>query len=301
MNLRIRKVKFFVFCFLFFSKKVGFPITLNEIKENALKKESLQEVVQVFEDSLEKVKSTEEKTILLEKIAELYSRDRKPKQAAEAYQKAYNESKEDIYLLYAARCLLEDGNSAEADLILDKIIRSKDKNTRINAKFYRIWSSLIEISQLEEMEPIIRKLKSYLAQDEMEEKRASILFLLWYITKDENYQNRLKKEYSSSMETALSLSKISLPPSPFWLFMPQKEKKSESTENKKRRQLGLFKNKKNALSFISCLKNKGFDAYIIEEVRKSGITYFIIVVDEKPNQKIEAALRKAGYESYPLE
>lgn len=299
----MHNLKFLLFLFLFFLSNIGFPITLTEIKENAREKNNIQEVIKVFEDSLPLVKSIEERANLLEEIAELYSRDSQPKQAAATYQKIYIENKRDIYLLYAARCLLEDGNNDEADLLLEKIIRSKDKKIRINAKLYKIWSSLIEISKPEEINPVIEKLHSYLDEEEMKEKRASIFFILWYITKEEKYRNSLKKEYPSSVETAisLSLSKASLPPSPFWLFMPQKEKKTEIAKNKKRRQLGLFKNEKNALSFISDLKHKGFDAYVIEEIRKSGATYFIVVVDEKPNKKIENALRKAGYESYPLE
>jgi len=93
-----------------------------------------------------------------------------------------------------------------------------------------------------------------------------------------------------------------------------KENASDSTSDKassadsddaksdapRRQQLGLFKSKSNADALVSSLKEKGFKAYITEETRPSGTTYYIVVVDEESDGETGLRLRSAGFECYPV-
>lgn len=82
----------------------------------------------------------------------------------------------------------------------------------------------------------------------------------------------------------------------------QENKESESTESEKavKQQLGLFRDKVNADALVAKLKEKGFTAKITSEVRPSGTTYYIVVVDENKTQTMGKELRTAGFDCYPV-
>ena len=67
-----------------------------------------------------------------------------------------------------------------------------------------------------------------------------------------------------------------------------------------RLQLGLFRDKNNSNAFVGRLKEKGFDAYIQEETRESGTTYYLVMVDENSEGNMALKLKSAGFESYPV-
>lgn len=67
-----------------------------------------------------------------------------------------------------------------------------------------------------------------------------------------------------------------------------------------RHQLGLFRDKVNALEYAKKVSAKGFDATVQSETRASGTTYYLVVVPENANGNMAAALKSAGFESYPL-
>ena len=75
----------------------------------------------------------------------------------------------------------------------------------------------------------------------------------------------------------------------------------DGSKNKaKKEQLGLFRDKTNAATLVDQLKKKGFSAYITSEVRPSGTTYYIVVVDENDAGTMGENLRTAGFECYPV-
>lgn len=74
----------------------------------------------------------------------------------------------------------------------------------------------------------------------------------------------------------------------------------DSNERAIKEQLGLFREKNNALNYVTRLKEKGFDAYITEETRASGTTYFIVLVDEDSKNSMGMRLKSAGFECYPI-
>lgn len=75
---------------------------------------------------------------------------------------------------------------------------------------------------------------------------------------------------------------------------------SSQQKAKERLQLGLFRDKNNALNFASRIKEKGFSPYIIEETRASGNVYYLVIVDEDADHQMSLKLKSAGFESYPL-
>lgn len=77
-------------------------------------------------------------------------------------------------------------------------------------------------------------------------------------------------------------------------------RKSEENHSASKLQLGLFKSKENAVSFVAHLSEKGFSAYIQEETRGSGTVYYIVLIDENPESNMGLKLKSAGFESYPV-
>ena len=82
---------------------------------------------------------------------------------------------------------------------------------------------------------------------------------------------------------------------------PATETSSEAaTQKALKLQLGLFREKGNALSFVERLSQKGFSAYVQEEKRASGTTYYIVVIDENSEGTMGLKLKSAGFENYPI-
>ncbi len=75
---------------------------------------------------------------------------------------------------------------------------------------------------------------------------------------------------------------------------------SENSEKPKKLQLGLFRDRKNAASFVERLVEKGFGAYVQEETRSSGTLYYLVLVDENSEGNMALKLKSAGFESYPV-
>ena len=79
-----------------------------------------------------------------------------------------------------------------------------------------------------------------------------------------------------------------------------KVEEKTTTEKVKRQQVGLFGKKSNAEGLIQRLKEKGFSAYIEEEIRPSGNKYFLVIVDENEKGDMGMLLKTAGFDCYPV-
>ncbi len=234
-------------------------------------------------------------------------------------------------VLDAVRCALCGGEGDIAQNYLNSAVRSS-KNGEVAAyvKLYDQWALLVKAENLKDTEEVVAMLKTYAELDSMKCVHPQILLTLWHITGQENYADRLKKSFAGTPEELIVSGKVNLKPSPFWYFVPRKggavpevvpqktenvvtaaveeEKSSGSSakgsEGKKekitRQQLGLFKDKANAEGLIEKLKKKGFNGKITSEVRPSGTTYYIVVVDENKTNTIGQELRTAGFDCYPV-
>ena len=243
-----------------------------------------------------------------------------------------------ILVLDAVRCCLNCGEAKTALSYLNSSIRnSKDSKIQAKIKLYEVWAQLCNDPTDDQIDSIAFFIKGYLSMPEMESVRPSLLFTLWYITDDDDAAQKIKSQYPNSPEAGVVTGKANLMPTPFWFFVHRKgnaiaraqneqaknitvakgsnvevakkdseDKKtgtasSDSKEEKiKRQQVGLFGKKENADSLVSRLKEKGFKAYIEEEVRPSGNKYYIVIVDENEKGNMGLQLKTAGFDCYPI-
>lgn len=234
-------------------------------------------------------------------------------------------------VLDAVRCALSAGDWENAENYLNSAVRnSKNQEIQATIKLYEQWAVLCKAEKVSDLDEPTAMLKTYVNLDSMKSVKPSILLTLWYITADSSYATQLNKEFPSSMEAGIVNGKIQIYPAPFWYFLPRKaaatpaistEQVSKETEKNiaekttsqgatstsesetltkaKHQQLGLFRDKENANAFVERVKSKGFNAYIQEEKRSSGTTYFIVVVDENSEGTMGIKLKNAGFECYP--
>ncbi len=232
----------------------------------------------------------------------------------------------------AVRCALSCGDWTSAQNYLNSAVRSSE-NPEITGyvKLYEQWSILCKAQKIEDTTEALAMLKTYSSLDSMKTVRPQILLTLWHITGESTYSQKLKKDFPKSLECAIVKGEVQTLPAPFWYFVPRsstsspevenvpsvEEKKSaaenstlakeNSTEKQKekaekivRQQLGLFRDKSNADGLIQKLKEKGFSAFITEEIRPSGTKYYLVVVNENAGGTMGTELRNAGFECYPV-
>lgn len=232
----------------------------------------------------------------------------------------------------AVRCALSCGDWTSAQNYLNSAVRSSE-NLEITGyvKLYEQWSLLCKAQKIEDTAEPLAMLKTYSSLESMKNVRPQILLTLWHITGESGYSQKLKKDFPKSLECAVVKGEVQTLPAPFWYFVPRSSKsspevenvpsveekeaaaenstlaKENSTEKQKekaekivRQQLGLFRDKANADGLIQKLKQKGFSAFITEEIRPSGTKYYLVVVNENAEGTMGTELRNAGFECYPV-
>lgn len=229
----------------------------------------------------------------------------------------------------AIRCALCAGDYTTTDSYLNSAVRnSKDAVILARIKLYEQWSALCKVKKESETKEIIAMLKTYADLDSMKPVKASVLLTLWHLTGESSFADRLKKGFPGSMEASVVRGEVQILPTPFWYFVPRSgvdipeiknefelpsqqsdssQKNSGTAAEQKpssskvvRQQLGLFKDKANAQALADKVKAKGFDAKIENEVRPSGTTYYIVIVQENSSNTVGKELKTAGFECYPV-
>lgn len=245
----------------------------------------------------------------------------------------------EMLVLDAVRCALCAGDSGAARRYLSSIADSQDKEVQSWAALYTQWCAISDASSVEQTKAPLTRLKSYSTDDAYIAVRPQILLTLWYVGGDNAAGQALLKEWPQSVEAAIVSGKVHMLPVPFWYFVPRTDADTSTAakappvasqpdtgehserdeairlsgrsadtdaedENDNRTrprliQLGLFRERANAEHLASSLTSKGFQPVITTETRASGTTYYIVVI-EHPTVNIEASLRTAGYEFYPV-
>lgn len=235
-------------------------------------------------------------------------------------------------VLDAVRCALSAGDWTVAQNYLNSAVRnSTDVKIISYVKLYEQWSILCKAKELKDTTEAVAMLKTYSSLESMKTVRPQLLLTLWHITGETEYSALLKKDYPLSPECGIVKGEIQTLPSPFWYFVPRsstsspevenasikfsptddsvatgkteksaEKEKSKSTEKIVRQQLGLFKEKENASALVKKLEEKGFSAKITSELRPSGTTYYLVLVDENSDGTMAQELRTAGFECYPI-
>lgn len=225
----------------------------------------------------------------------------------------------------AVRCALSCGDWTSAQTYLNSAVRSSENPEIISyVKLYEQWSVLSKAQNTGDTAEALAILKTYSSLESMKSVLPQILLTLWHITGESEYSQKLKKDFPKSLECAVVKGEVQTLPAPFWYFVPRSsnsspevetvppveekksaaenstEKQKEKTEKIVRQQLGLFRDKANAEGLIQKLKEKGFSAFITEEIRPSGTKYYLVVVNENAEGTMGTELRNAGFECYPV-
>lgn len=240
-------------------------------------------------------------------------------------------SNEEI-VLDAIRCALSSGDYMTADSYLNSAVRNT-RNQKIQAyiKLYTQWSALCRAEKVDDIQEPLVMLQAYLKLDSMECLRPAIYLTLWYLTGDKSYSQQLASKYPKSPEAAIVKGDVQLLPTPFWFFVPKSgeaeqgtgsyadtpsssgtsssaanetsssQGQSSASSKTTKWQLGLFKTQSNAKLLVDELKSKGFEAYTTSETRASGITYYIVLVNEDKSGNMADKLRNAGYDCYAVD
>lgn len=315
-------------------------LTAKKIADNAIDKDSPAEAVEYVQSEVSRLTVPSEKRAtyaflgsLQEALADYSAAQKSYAQAAGlaagAAEGMPKKSSERL-VLDAVRCALSAGDTENAENYLNSAVRnSKNADVQATIKLYEQWSALSKAQTSEELNEPVAMMKAYLGFDSMLSVRPSLLLTLWYITADTSFASRLNKEFPSSMEAGIVNGKVQIYPAPFWYFLPRKTaavpvsvsepetkttavkeetKNSEpkessvpqNSEKATKLQLGLFRDKANAQSFADKVKEKGFNAYLHEETKASGTTYYSVVVNETPEGTLRLQLKSAGFECYPI-
>lgn len=202
-----------------------------EIAAESAKKATVEKSIEFIEESLRKVTAAADKRALYIFLGSLYEQLARYDSARESYAAAAGIAAGDVenmpkksneqLVLDAVRCALSLGDGALADSYLNSAVRnSDDKEIQAYIKLYSQWSSLCKADKPSEVDETVVLLKAYAQMPSLETVRPAVFLTLWYLTGEEEYSAKLKKQFPSSMEAAIVSGKVQLMPAPFWFFVP---------------------------------------------------------------------------------
>ena len=336
----MKKLVFTAVAFLLTGSIFAQEMTCRQIADESVKKGSPQEAVDYINSQLSKITVPSEKRALYAYLGSLQELLCNYRDAELCYVQAAGiaagnaegmpKKSSERLVLDAVRTALCAGEADSALSYLNSAVRnSKSEEIQAQIKLYEQWAKLSLADDLAKAEEPIALLKTYENLSSMKSVKHSVLLTLWYTTGEKKYSEALVKEFPSSPEAGIVTGKVQILPTPFWFFLPKnsgaeilsdsdligknaekvvkaEEKTAEKPVEKtsepkyKRLQLGLFRDKNNSTAFVNRLKEKGFDAYIQEETKESGTTYYLVLVDENSDGNMSLKLKSAGFESYPV-
>jgi tetratricopeptide (TPR) repeat protein len=211
---------------------------------------------------------------------------------------------DDNALLSCAYCLAAMGEwdraSAALNPLLGKNPRARFLQTSINAWVtgdISVLTALISIPEYSQM-------------------KSEIYFILWKTSNSENWRQLLLTEYPQSPEARIAASEqtsiISIKPSPFWLFMNNRntfflmETTIENpplippvSSDSRRLQTGLFSVRVNALTQAEQLGKAGFSPLIEQRTINGNEMWAVSVSAGQDINRSISELKTAGFESFP--
>lgn len=133
---------------------------------------------------------------------------------------AAGEGRDDSALLEAARCLIAIGeiDRAFADL-RTVLITGRDKVAISRARYLGA-----QLSAFRGDEDAVATLSTFVDDVEYADRRATTLYLLWLLTSDGSFRDRLVADHAKSPEATLASAperaSVSIAQTPLWLFFP---------------------------------------------------------------------------------
>lgn len=328
-------ISFLILVNLFFCLSAA-ELTARFVTGEAVKKDSLEESLSYLKDQVARMNLPAEKRATYVFIATLEEQMALYDQAQKFYAQAASiaagdaegmpkKSNEEI-VLAAVRCALSSGDYESADSYLNSSVRnSKDQTIQAYIKLYSQWSLLCRAETSADLQEPFLLLQTYAKLDNMLVVQPAILLTLWYLSGEKTYSNEILKKFPKSVEAAIVNGDVQLLPTPFWFFVPKSgeaeqgtgsyvtasipeetkntaiKDSSDSNDKISKYQLGLFRTQANAEALAKEVKDKGFPAYVVSDVRPSGTTYYIVLVNEDSKGNIADRLRSSGYDCYGVE
>lgn len=207
--------------------------TAKQISDSAVSKGSPHEAVKYLEEQVSNVSDPTEKRALYAFLGSVQESLALYTDAQNSYATAAGiaggnaqgmpkKSSEQL-VIDAIRCALSAGEYENAENYLNTAVRSsKSPEIQAKIKLYEQWASLCRAENASDLIEPAAMLKAYLELPSLESIQPSILLTLWYVTGEQDYAERLKKQYPSSAETGIVTGKVQIYPAPFWYFTPRK-------------------------------------------------------------------------------
>ena len=222
---------FFLSAFIFAAEK-GASYSAAELREKALKQDSVQEGISFIQEHLDECASSADKRSSLYFLGTLQEQLGIYSEAGRSYAKAAAIAASDAQgvekvsseqlVLDAVRCCLNSGDWETADSYLNSAVRSsKDKKIIAFVNLYSVWSALCRAQSYAEASDSIEILGAYASMESMECVRPAVLFTLWFLTDNKKYSEALRKSYPLSAEYALIKGSAQIANVPFWYFVPR--------------------------------------------------------------------------------
>jgi len=225
------------------------------------------------------------------------------------------------YLIKAIKVFIIGGNIEEGYVAYGKLASIKEEKPSKYDREAELYIQYLKIAEMissadEDIEPIIKKLKTYAKDASFKEFKPSILLTLWFIANDDQAERFILKEYPESIEAMIIKGDALILPSTFWYLLPKNSftltssnfseyVNTESTSSTKvstpkAYQIGFFKLKEHAEKQKEKLKKIGFSVEIKEERRAKNAVYYAVFVLETEKGNTGLKLKDAGFESFPI-
>jgi len=226
------------------------------------------------------------------------------------------------YLIKAIRVFIIGGNIEEGYIAYGKLVSMREAKPSKYDKEAELYIQYLQIAEMisssvQDIEPIIKKLKTYANDASFKEFKLSILLTLWFIANDIEAEKFILKEYPSSIEAMVIKGDAFILPSTFWYLLPKNSftlNSSTFSEQTTREQvtasatisiprayqIGFFKVKEHAEKQQKNLRERGFDVEIKEEKRAKNTVYYAVFVLEREGGRTGLRLKDAGFESFPI-
>lgn len=310
----------FVICIFSVNAQAEFSPELRRVVSVTFTQKDLppEQVAKNFSASIARLNSTQDKRQALEILASYEEANYLFAEAAEHYSQAtlLETDVESVFSLNikTARAHFLSGDNQLGSYILNSVLaKSTNAETRTTAEVYLLFANLTDTTSLNDN---LIVLKNYVANPKYAKHQPSLLFMLYWLTDDDEIKRQLLRDFPKSPEAGLVLNEVTVSPVAFWYLMPRSQKQVaqnpsssvpiRTTDDKTNfekplyYQVGFFQNKAYADSLVAELMGKGFSAQIKSETKKGVISYCVFVNEEQGTNSVAEKLKNAGYETYPV-
>lgn len=296
---------------------------IQKLVGEAFSEKNTDDMERALTTASERAKDPADKKYVYTAQASLNERLGKPAVASRQYREAalaIPGKRDDSLYLDAVRCALGSNDAEKAgEMVREVLLSSFDEPVLIRARVYSAWIQLAS----GERDKALDMIRSYAANNQFDSYAPALLFTVWWATGDKKAGQAIESRYPSSPEAAAVRGDLLAGPSPFWYLMSRdglapfvpddrmtaindREVPVPEAEPEQKpkapggtwQQTGFFRNRENAESMATVLRQRGFSPVVREESRPSGNVYFAVLVPD--DGTTAARLADEGFESYTV-